>query len=482
MLIKFSMPRATTMTDLLWNLMQAVFVTSTTAANTTPTITRVSTSNVANTQASLLGVGPGCFIEEVISNTESGGWTLGPNNNFTQSVVPAATVGSYILHLQTSNGKANTKYFAIGCGGVAAGSGGASVWSTGTQTINDNNNSWPNYGVYDVGYGSLQRIRSMEGLNDGSFLGSDITRIRKYTPGSGNAQWSRNISAASPFSLQYFANRYSVSNFDAATRTPFYVGATENYIFLVHEGAIWYFGTRTSQPWEDAYTDNPYYVSFGHAGTAANTTHSYHETFSNLNHVLGPPGVGVINRSFTQAFSRTISTANTNYTSSPPMLYYNTVAGNQLEANSFWTVSGNQNAYGSEGFDAISMQFGRAQSTAQVNLRANSNNALSGTHIHNTWDHFNAPFDGPSFDTTTGLMVPTIYPINFSVSGNSVNSGGNSGGRALGIYKGQLGIANNSPLLNLASYIIDGSNHIPVFVGNSMFHSANTDLYFIRAA
>jgi hypothetical protein len=435
------MPATTTYKDIIWNLMSAVYATATATAGSTPSTTNSSNNSLATANN---------MVTTVLANSQDGGWVTATGNAFTAGTVPASSTADYFLRLQTTDGKGGNKIFSMGAGNT-----NWAYYRANNTSIASYNKTWTsmdvlttpfNAGTYQVGYG-------------GTTFGSAGS-----TPGplavTGMGSWMTEINPTSALAQSQYGP-FSVYSWPSTAGTIFYVGATSDYITLLSPYGIWYFGTRTSQGWEQSYSDNPYLVGFGyHPGMQMNNgaTNNHHTPFSAM-------------------YTRTINTDTVSYSVNSPYMYYNTSNATTSPYYGFNTPSLASTATTNQTTDPISLKTGATVPLGSYPTTSVSTNTLRELFRRNSWEA-SGLFDGPSVDSGTGLLVPTVYPINFSVSGSSTTAGGTQGGTAIGIYKGQNGINANSPLLSLPSYNINGSNYAPIWVGTP--GGANSDLFFVK--
>jgi len=378
------------------NVMRAIRIVANSSAGATPT---------CNVISGPTGTQEANQMITVISNTEAGGWALESTTNtahLTGNTYSDATA-IYHIHLYNDSGKAtyNYKNFVYRTNPVYGFNGGA----------NANTQVYPMHAIYyGVSNSNMYGAGNFTGFNLGNTASHNVTML--LDP---NNTWSQYTNAT--IATANATNVWPLSYFHGE----FYMAATSDYlIFFQTNTYVIYCGTRYTNSWEDAYTDNPPAVGFIQQNFNYPQAHwmwTRYQNYSN-NAVAGP--IALVNKivDFGGAVGGTTYT-NTTYHA------YHTISGLSRQLTS----------------TATGVTYGGGYAHRVYNYSTGSPTLYQFPHmlyysgIHNyqygQTTSSSLALYAPVKDSNTSTFVPPAVPIVSGFYGDFFNSGG----RVKGMFK-----------------------------------------------
>lgn len=401
-----------------FNVLRCLHAVCTAAANSTPVVNPVNTSN------GTLNGGYNCIT--IISNTEAGGWSNAVSTTTFANTTYNASAGAQWVDLyQTGTGKTTFPYLRA---------------SFGNQSY-----------TFASSFTSYPRLQWSLGCsaNNPTSIAVTSTDIWNQTPFCGVRE---------PTGLTSY--QYGAIRFDEAGMT-YTIASTQNYIIIVSPSAMVYFGLRTVSGWELTKTDNVPWVYFAY-GRGQNDTVNWCTNSQTHQDVTAMYGTG-IKQDGTFPIANATGWGGGQYQgyNYPCTLTYQTGGGNYYGFPSVPSYSYLQNSYG----------------TSYNYLRPIIPNYLLSNQNAESYNYFTNR-EPPMSDPITGLSVPAAYPVVFS----GYNTGNMSGvqGTAYGIMRGpHMTKAGLDYYVTASEYTINGESWIPVRTGAAPNYP---DMWFIRKA
>lgn len=373
------------------------------------------------------------MIVEVIANTEAGGWTRSSSYNLVDASYAGTGITSrtYVADWYNASGKADYPYKKF------------SVFPNGIGT-------WTSQAWLDMTYG-IHTATTYSAVAGYSNYTTSFNMTPKY--GAGN---TTTYPAGSGLNMGHA----TTANIGTALLQgmEFYMAATADYIIIINPlHQMYYMGTRTTQQWEDTYSNNPPIVCW-----TANVDDRYISQPSAVKQNVR--GAWMLTRDGTGAIR-----------SSPSKLYNAWYENNRgtsawdLVCGPYYTdiANGGSNA-GINGGDVVGDEFGGPlfRSTYQYTIIYGTPGCI-------------VP---PTIDSS-GALVPPAFPINMmAMTGSTVTAYTyiNRGGRCLGIYK-SLGGSDaymNNYYTSGQIFTIDGDSYTPILTNGE---TSTRDMFLIRA-
>jgi hypothetical protein len=431
MLVKFNPTLGTgnnSTTLYAYNFMRCIDAIITAGAGTTPVVRPLTAAATFD--------GATNMITQVISNTEAGGWTRSSSYNLVDASYAGTgiTNRTYVADYYNNSGKADYPYkkFTITPGSY-------STWT-----------SYP-YMMFRYGIHTATDYTGTAGYSN-STTSFDMSQYGFSTYNASN-----NYATGLPWRM----DRANTSNIGTALLQgmEFTLAVTADYIILIEPLAfMMYCGTRTTQQWEDTYSNNPPLVAFvtsvdnryitGAAYVLSNTKAAW---------MLTRDGTGAIR-------------------SSPSKIYQ------------YWTENAGRS---NDTTDYVSGNFTIDIANGASNVGINGCRLVgdeSGGPLFNGGYQYAVQYGTPGIISpptidSSGALVPPAYPINAMVMESSTVTSYtylNRGGRCLGIYKGMSGsdaYMNNYYTVGQI-FTIDGDSYTPILTNGE---TANRDMFLIRA-
>lgn len=427
------------------NFMRAIKAVVTAPAGSTPTC------NVISNPAGSLEANQ---MITVLSNTVAGGWSVDTANGNIGDTYSDSYSAPYVLHLYTDSGKNQFPYRCF------------TIRTSPSYAFSSSFDSYPHLAFYNgvsnnTVFGTAPYNGNyVNGIANTSILMNDPrTSWSNYTIGSA-------ATGSAPFNIamvNYLNDNYSSYMPGTESINTFYVAATSEYIIIINRAiGMIYSGTRTTQPWEDLYDDNPPVVGISFTG--------------------GVVGAG----SSVYGWTRTLSGTGDN-------LAANNAYSKNLAFNTHSSLYSNNSYHSIEPVTGIPMAGGASVGSmygsayqGRVGYTNISNTASNGWYnmpapmffsavmgyvttagyiAGNQYNSYPTMLYAPDTDNTTGALTPPAVPIVFQIFGASFNPGG----RIKGLYKS---LSGNTPYC----YSI-GSNRQIITVNED---GANTDYMLIH--
>lgn len=404
-----------------YNVLASINAIATAAAGATPVNNPVNSSGTRNTNYNCI---------TVISNTEAGGWSSSTSNHYTSASTFSGSAATQYLDLYKATGKTTYPYYRMAIG------------------------------TYDYAFNSS--FTSYPGLR--WWCGCTTSDPTSVAVNSSEADFFTR-----PLNAQYTSGATAVSDpaagtsndhklrFDESGRT-YTVAVTANYLIIVAPDYLWYFGIRTVGGWEISRTDNPPWVHFSY--TRRNLTYGIATTSTNnsTNHTESAA-----------AWGATINSSGTQISPSNTLGIYGGRTGVSTAYCALTGMNGWQQIYPAHN--------GNYHSNAVLRLPLFNSPLNSNWGAYNNSSNYYYYQDGVVADSTTGLTVPPVHPVVFTLCNMSNLS--TATGVAPGIYKGMMGTAAMTDyFITGSSYTIGGDTFIPVRTG----HPTYKDVWFIRSA
>lgn len=434
------------------NFLRAVRTVMTAAANTSPTCNVVTAPGIYNGALNV--------ITEVVSNVETGGWTATSDSNVADNY--NASYGSYyqvdfVSNVQT--GKVTYPYLKC------------------TLTTNINQ-------FFSGTYTTYPYMDFRVGFNNTTAYANTYAQA----PGT-VANTTANIITAAYSFTGVNTNVYPAI---VPQWGEYLVASTSKYVALLNANGVSYFGYRTTNTWEDSYTDNPPIVAFsthcrGDATSAANYFGSggiYNSLYLAWMYTQGPSGNVSIAPQWRISRSGNGTDSNSNWIS----VFYN---------NNYWCQGWNplSGVFGSSfnsdraaGSYTETFIYGRGAPAATFSWQPTAvawnwpgygmHNAGLASPLMFMRTHSGCIAQGGVSDPVSGSQVPAAFPLVFQTTGIGAY---NAGGTAIGIYKSSSG--SDAFLSNIftpgSSYTVGSDTFYGYRVG---YYSSNRDIFLIRKA
>lgn len=458
-----------------YNFMRVITAVCTAPAGSTPVVNPLTAANTYNTGINL--------IQEVIANTEAGGWNtadpgevVGSGHNLPDASYndTGITGRTYRADFWRDSGKIGQPF----------------VKFTVLPQVQD---TWATYPFLDIIYGTHVDRRFSQTVGYQPSGGS----------GGGTANTARNLTAPRNDATGWNAHQIRPNETGTNQGTAFindqewFLASTADYVILIHpKFGITYLGTRALQPWEQIYSDNPpifgfhcpvtrwYGTSEALLGAVPRKMFAWWRLLDGDGNVRANPFL---------SFHEEINTITTNPHHS--INQENAAAGayprNCVTVNSQyqqWSVSDASaitRIMGSPFGDPLFRIKGLQDSYTYV--RAAAAPYISPGTVRYTMEVAWGPV-GPTYppmvDPVTGILVPPAYPIvpQLMITSNTVAQVFiNQGGALNGMYKSLSGAdvfmeRYYNPGQN---FTIGGSNWYPVVTGTD---TAYRDMFLIRRA
>ena len=501
MLVKLSIPEGVSYKHCQMMMFQACYLAGTATAGQT-------TFSNLSTYGSIIDAVTGAGIS-ILDNSKAGGWTSDTTWTNVETFTTAGQSFHPMLTMYTNTGKADYPYSFVQM--IAT-----STAHTVSSTINFSNAYSimyqpqitvglaedlttafaPNSAGYDAATAAYRYHRGYAGHATSAqhANGAKISNVKNYHGDlTGNkVMWNFHQSDMTPsngtstkctFYISINAEQFTMYQlpFDGTTDSDY--STTAN----LWGGGMMHYGTRTTQGWEDGYSDNPSWTLLSYYRPEAGRDFGAYWTTMRQNNPWTSPSAGVVslnqtlqtntygrnpisNRkyysaSFTSSRTSSYDVSGDTYNdkiypfgagngydtingTSPSGVGWSTLTSKTTGvADSSWT--GSAQTYDSSVKCQLPMFRGALESAPPGGQASSGNN----TYIFNT----------PVVDPNTGLVAPPALPIMIQAS-NGVNSGGQLKGL---MYGGQ--IPNTSYLDTVrtkeAKYSINGSLFIPIHFG-----------------
>jgi len=413
-----------------YNFMRCVDAILTAGAGTTPVVRPLTAANTFDSATNM--------ITSVIANTEAGGWTRSSSFNLVDASYAATgiTNNTYVADYYNTTGKADYPYKKF-------------TMNTPIQ-----------YSSY-VGHPMIQFRYGIHTATDYSGTAGYSNSTTSWVLQAHN--WTTYTMNYAYPGLPFRMDRSSAANIGTALvqGMEFVLAVTADYIILMEPlNSMIYCGTRTTQTWENTYSNNPPVVAFltylddrylgGYAG--------YMRPNVKVAWMLTRDGTGAIR-------------------TSPSKL-------------SFYSYE-NGNRNGSDGTDFVSGPYFWDMTAAASNVGIDGNYPIGdemGGPLFKGGYQYAVSKGSPGIITppttdSSGALVPPAYPVNvMCMTSSSVTSYTytNGGGRCLGFYKGMSG--SDAYMNNYYTpgqiFTIDGDSYTPILTNGE---TATRDMFLVRA-
>jgi hypothetical protein len=404
-----------------FNVLASIHAIATAAAGSTPSNAPVNTSGTRNNSLECI---------TVISNTEAGGWLAGTSNNFTNAATFNISAGVQWLDLYRASGKTSFPYYRVAIG----------------------NPEYP----FNSSFTSYPTAKWIAGCTSDNPTTTAVTSSNHFYINPNSSQYTSGATALA-CNVAGTSNDHRLRFDESRTYT---VACTANYLIIVSSDYLFYFGLRTVGGWELSRADNPPWVCFAYTRRNLNT--GIHAGTSNSN--------SNGHTDHAAAWAATINASGTQVAAATTTGLYGHRCAATTNACSLTGMDGYNFVRPSGGSGALH--------TSRI-LRT----PLFQTSLPSNWGQFTSAnsysfySDGVVADTSTGLSVPPVYPVVFSMS--NAPSEAFAIGTAQGIFKGMMGSATMTDyFITGSSYTIAGETYIPVRTG----HQTYKDVWFLRAA
>jgi len=402
-------------------------------------------------------------ITTILANTEAGGWTESASSNVVQSgaftSMQSVSAYTYKFDAYVASGKGQNPYVKFSCTGMPGGYsttyyGSSNPYSPGSAQYGPMNNQYQTPGAWMFTFG----YSTTNDWTDTKYPpGGGNFSIGDPTSGTGSPTTKSSVTFMAPFEqsgsyyspnawVYYGGLNSSFCTFDANKN--FWMACTANYVII----------------WE-SHTSNNYLN--GYATTIANTTLCY----SQSNYVGAYNFGSIIACGFREAQAWENS-----YSNNPP-IYAMFVQHNRASYrpnNFLWAPMLTQSDAGivnttlgigmlrptSPGFTSSSMCINNTTDyfgyLGSWNISVNPTGGIGGYQSldqpilmrENYQDTHSNQMYKPGVDNTTGLAVPTAFPI---IIRKSTSGAWNPGGAARGIYKSL-----SMPIATMRNYFANG--------------------------
>ena len=499
MLVKLSIPEGVSYKHCQMMMFQACYLAGTATAGQT-------TFSNLSTYGSIINAVTGAGIS-ILDNSKAGGWTSDATWTNVDAFTTATQNFNPMLTMYTSTGKSDYPYAFVQMIATST----AYTVSGGTGVDNNYNISYqpqitvglaedltsafaPNSQGFDASTQSYRYHRGYGGHGTSSLYANHakISHVKNYqqSMSSNRVMWnfhqfdnspSGGASTKCTFYISINAEQFTIYQlpFDGTTDSDY--SATAN----LWGGGMMHYGTRTTQGWEDGYSDNPSWTLLSYYRPDPDRDYGAYWTTMRQNNPWTSPSAGVV--SLNQTLQVTYPGRNpisnrkywsSSYTSNRTSNYDNSGDTYYDKIYPFASQYGYENLYGTS-----SNAYGWSQMTNKNTGSADSNwtgtttsyessircqlpmfrGALESASAGGQGSNSTYIFNTPVVDPNTGLVAPPALPIMIQAS-NGVNSGGQLKGL---MYGGQ--IPNTSYLDTVrtkeAKYSINGSLFIPIHFG-----------------
>jgi hypothetical protein len=429
MLVKFNPTLGTgnnSTTLYAYNFMRCVDAVLTATAGSTPVVRPLTAAATFDNSTNM--------ITSVIANTEAGGWTRSSSYNLVDASYNASGITSrtYYADYYNSSGKADYPYKKF--------------------TLSPNTYSgWTSYPTLFARYG-IHTATDYSGTAGYSNSTTSFDLTSYY-----NSTYTINYGyPALPFNM----SRSNSSNIGTALvqGMEFTIAATADYIIIIEPlNSMMYAGTRTTQSWEDSYSNNPPIVAFQ---TMLDDRYTSQPNYSKYCF----KGAWMLTRDGTGAIRSSPSKLATTY---------------------------NEGTRPADSVDYVSGPFYNTISHSSSNCGLNGcilvGDEMGGPLFRGGYQYAVTkgipPFITPPTTDSSGALVPPAYPINaMCMDSSTVTSYTyiNRGGRCLGIYKGMSG--SDAYMNNYYTpgqiFTIDGDSYTPILTNGE---TAYRDMFLVRA-
>lgn len=398
-----------------FNFLACLHAVATAAAGSSPVV------NPVNSTTGVKDTGLNCIT--VMSNTEAGGWLAGTSNNITAATAYNASASTpWYVDLYRTTDKSTYPWYRQTFGNIGTAFNGA--WTSSPK---------------------LQFRQGCTTNNPTSVAAPSDTNFWNGTTSSQSTDSGMNA----PGGL--IRVDYASDNI--------YIACTANYLIIMTNFALNYFGIRTQGGWEISRTDNPPWVAFGYSYTGSSNNNGMTGSITGINQILHSWS-SVITHSGTQVAAAKYGTRHDNATTNTCLLS------------------------GYVGYD-------------QQNRTAMRNGAGNGLNIYAIVKYLNAQYsrysswqyngvvliDPPVVDPATGLNTPPSYPIVFHMQNTNSGQYGSAIGTAPGILKGMCGTPTTlATYVTASEYTINGESYVPIQFLPMNQDSSVYDLWMLRKA
>jgi hypothetical protein len=256
---------------------------------------------------------------------------------------------------------------------------------------------------------------------------------------------------ANCFPLAFYTAKTGTIGTAAVNYNEYLVAATQDYLIILNPyNSVLYAGLRTTQQWENSYSNNPPVVSW-----CANSSAFYSVNYQN-------------NSKFMWALSMD-GTGTVRPTPHKAWRYVTSTEGNFTQYTSETVIHGAGNVGTANLRPVGDITGGPLMRSAQVSAG---------------W--VGAPgYRQPPVVDSTGTLVPPAGPINMMLAHQSTNSSNtyfNPGGSCLGIYKslgGSDAYMNNYYTSTSQVFTVGGDSYVPYIVGTDTLYR---DMFLVRKA
>jgi hypothetical protein len=439
------------------NFLRCVTAACTAAAGTTTlTVNPYTASNTIDTSKN-------CIVS-IDANTEAGGWTTSASHSVPSSGNNTATTWTAvnINGVYTANYKADF-YNASGKSAVPYKKLSFHIPVTSSRDLANNvstgyPSNWPSFPVVMSTFGHSTTTdwtdTNFVAISSSGFaanttsntpfkdIGTSVTSY--YVPTSN--PWFMNMAQGTVKYKIAVTSNYCIiwevgagQSYSAGYTTAIAAGDPVTQSYTPRCGSIIYHGLRETQPWENAYNDNPPWVSWGYVQVISPRTSVTSYRYYAANNVA--------------AWMRGIDQS-TNLTATPVM-----------KSVQNYLTSGGSTAYGN-----FSANGNKPSATAELETPIFRPRAMDGADYGST----TAVINPPQSDPITGLQVPGAYPI---IIRSGIPTHFNPGGACRGIYKSlslDWATMKNYWTAENQTFSINNDLYLPVVMGN--------DMWLIRAA
>ena len=409
----------------LWayNFMRCIDAIVTAAAGSTPSVNPLTAASTYDTGTNL--------ITSVISNTEAGGWTRSSSFNLVDSTYTSTKFddNSYRADYYNASGKADYPYkkFTLEPQGFT---------------------TWTSFPFLDFIYG-IHTATDYSGTTGYSYTGPDAAKTSMNVCESGNNSGYQTW--ANAFPLAFYTAKTGTIGTAAVNYNEYLVAATQDYLIILNPyNSVLYAGLRTTQQWENSYSNNPPVVSW--CANSSTFYSGYYQANSKFMWALTMDGTGTVRPTPTKAWNY-ITASDNNYV--------------QYFGQTVLHSSGN---IGIQNLKPVGdITGGPLMRSAQVSA------TLAGV----------PGYRQPPVVDSTGTLVPPAVPINMMLAHQSTNSSYtyfNAGGSCLGIYKslgGSDAYMNNYYTSTSQVFTIGGDSYVPYIVGTDTLYR---DMFLVRKA
>jgi len=408
----------------LWayNFMRCIDAIVTAAAGSTPSVNPLTAASTYDSGTNL--------ITSVISNTEAGGWTRSSSFNLVDSSYTSSKFDDYSYRADYYN------------------SSGKSAYPYKKFTLKPQAyTTWTSYPYLDFIYG-IHTATDYSGTAGYAYTGPDAAKTSMNVCEGGNYPYP----AWDPtFPLAFYTAKTGTVGTAAVNYNEYLVAATQDYLIILNPyNSVLYAGLRTTQQWENSYSNNPPIVTW-----CANSSIFYNVGYHNNSKfmwALTMDGTGTVRPTPTKAW------------------YYMTSADNNYVQYASHTVLHGAGNVGIQNLKPV----GDITGGPLMRSCVASSGALS-----------TPGYRQPPVVDSTGTLVPPAVPINMMLAHQSTVSSNtyfNAGGQCLGIYKslgGSDAFMNNYYTSTSQTFTVGGDSYVPYVVGTDTLYR---DMYLVRKA